>query len=53
MFFPLNPSPDPKLYAANVRTVFSAALGVPASGITFAEAKERYGRHRSKSSKRA
>ena len=49
----MNPIPDPKLYAANVRTVFSAALGVPASSITFAEAKERYGRHRSKSSKRA
>ena len=45
---------DPKLYAANVHRLFSAALGVPASDISFKEAKERYGRiKRSESSKRA
>ena len=44
---------DPKLYAANVRAIFAAALGVPASDVTFKEAKERYGRQRSKSNKRA
>ena len=45
---------DPKLYAGNVRAVFAAALGVPASDITFKDAKEMYGKKsRSKSSKRA
>ena len=44
---------DPKLYMANVRAIFATALGVPASDVTFKDAKEQYGRQRSKSNKRA
>ena len=44
---------DPKLFAGNVRSVMAKALGIPESDVSFKDAKEKYGRQRSKSSKRA